>query len=511
MFPADKPSGPRPRRRAVLALVLVAGLGAGLWWWTRDAVSAPSPAPTLAALPGEGGLFGLTKVHRVQLTMTDPEWTVLEEDTFVQRGRGGGAPLSVEEGEVENDYTRESDGRLIHRGGGFGGIFPWVHAALESGGETFGDVGLRYKGNASYLAAQNQMRRNLKVKTDLFGKAPGLHGEKTLNFNAGALDPTRIRESLSYAVFRAAGVPAPRTAFAEVTLTVPGLFRRELLGLYTLVEQVNKSFAEEFLPGRTGLLLKPEGLTGGFTYYGEDWASYIRYYRPEREATPAEAARVVGLARLVAQAGDASFRREIGAYLDVENFLRYLAVNALLVNFDSFLNGRHNFMLYLDPDSNRIMFLPWDQDLSLGSFGGGRGGNPGSILDLSLARPYSGENRLIGRVLEMPEHHDRYFAIIRELLAGPFSETELLRTIGAIEQATAAALGREADAMRRRGEGANGTTGFGRGGGGIGRGPAPREFVAQRLRFVQRQLDGDSDGYVPSGGFGGGGGRGRGF
>ena len=38
------------------------------------------------------------------------------------------------------------------------------------------------------------------------------------------MDPTRGREALAYAVFRAAGVPAPRTAFAEVTLTVPGKY-----------------------------------------------------------------------------------------------------------------------------------------------------------------------------------------------------------------------------------------------------------------------------------------------
>ena len=39
---------------------------------------------------------------------------------------------------------------------------------------------------------------------------------------------------------RAAGVPAPRTAYAEVTLTVPGKFDREYLGLYTVIEQVDK-------------------------------------------------------------------------------------------------------------------------------------------------------------------------------------------------------------------------------------------------------------------------------
>ena len=406
----------------------------------------------------------------------------------------------------DNDYVRESDGRQIHRGGGFGGLFPWVRGDLQAGDALLPNVGLRYKGNASYSASQNQLRRNLKVKTDFFGKAPGLGGEKTLDFNAGAMDSSRIRESLSYAAFRAAGVPAPRTAYVEVTLTVPRLYDKEYVGLYTLVEQVNKSFAKEFLPGKTGLLLKPEGVSGGITYYGEDWSAYTATYRPDREATPEEARRVIDFARLVVRADDTEFHRELAAHLDVDEFLRYLAVNALLANLDSYLNGRHNFFLYLNPENHRIMFVPWDEDLSLGGFGG-RGGNSGAILDLSLLHPHSGQNRLIERTLAIPEYKERYLAIIRQLVATSFSKEALLKTITGLEVVTRDALARETRAMQIRGE-SPGTIGFG---GMIGRGVSPRTFVEQRLASVQRQLEGKSDGTIPSGLPGGGGRGGGGF
>ena len=54
------------------------------------------------------------------------------------------------------------------------------------------------------------------------------------------MDPAKGREVLAFSVFRAAGVPAPRTAFAEVTLTVPGKHDKEFLGLYAVVENVDR-------------------------------------------------------------------------------------------------------------------------------------------------------------------------------------------------------------------------------------------------------------------------------
>lgn len=508
MIPTGRLTLLRDRKYVWLALALML-LGLGLWLQRGRNDSSPAiaiaPAPLMRP-EDDRGLFGMTKLHHVQVTIPTSEWDVLQTDTVVGRGGRGGArggfggPFGGPAAVVEADYKRESDGRMMHRGGGFGGIFPWVSADLQAGETVLAHAGLRYKGNASYTAAQNQLRRNLKVKTDFFGKAPGWEDEKTIDFNAGALDPSRVRESLSFAVFRAAGVPAPRTAFAELTLTVPGEYEREYVGLYTVVEQVNKSFAKEFLPGGKGLLLKPEGSTGGIAYYGEDWAAYTGVYRPDREATAAESQRVIDFARLVNRADDAEFRREIGAYLEVDEFLRYVAVNALLVNLDSYLSGRHNFYLYLNPENDRFMFIPWDQDLSLGTFSGGRGGATGSVLDLSLLHPYTGQNPLISRVFAMPEMKKRYLEIVRQLVATAFSKPSLLKTIEAIETTTHEALAHESRVMAERGESTSRPSFPGI----IGRGVAPREFVEQRLVSVQLQLAGKSEGTVPSGGFGGG-------
>src|SRR5207302_2690291 len=139
--------------------------------------------------------------------------------------------------------------------------------------QTLKKVGIRYAGDITYFVSAQGAKRPLKVNFDKFADQ-NFHGLTSLQLHSMPLDPSKAREALAFAVFRAAGVPAPRTAFAEVTLTVPGQHDREYVGLYTLIEQVGGPFLKDHFKGAGGLLLKPEGLQGGLAYLGEDWKPY---------------------------------------------------------------------------------------------------------------------------------------------------------------------------------------------------------------------------------------------
>jgi spore coat protein H len=253
--------GPTLLALACAAPLLITGSSVpGIEPAPRAQVSSIDPIPEVEP-------FGLSRLISMRLEIFRDEWAALEE-TFVQRGRGGGGNAGfIEEG--EKDYVRE-DGRMVHIGSGFGGYFPWARADLTIGGSLFQNVGVRYKGNSSYTASQNQLRRNFKVKLDFHGEDETLEGQKTLNLHAGAVDRSRIRESLSYEVFRRVGVPAPRTAYATMKLTVPGLYDDEPVGVYTLIENVGKPFLRDVLPPGNGLLLKPERSVSGISYHGEN-------------------------------------------------------------------------------------------------------------------------------------------------------------------------------------------------------------------------------------------------
>src|SRR5439155_656859 len=115
--------------------------------------------------------------------------------------------------------------------------------------------------DASYMASAGGLKRSFLVDLDRFDHL-AFRGLPAIQLQGGALDPTKAREALAFALFRAAGVPAPRTALAEVTLTVPGRHDRAYLGLYTLVEPVDRAFLVDRFQTEKGLLLRPQGLRG---------------------------------------------------------------------------------------------------------------------------------------------------------------------------------------------------------------------------------------------------------
>src|SRR5262245_51982358 len=239
------------------------------------------------------------------------------------------------------------------------------------------------------------LKRPFKLDFDHFVEGQRFHKLNTVALSNHALVPSHLREALSYAIYRAAGVSAPRTAFVQMHLTVDGKHDRRFTGLYTLIEPINKTFLKTHFGSSKGLLLKPETFMpgGNVPYLGEDWEKYKEAYQPKNDATPAQQRRLIEFAKLVHRADDKTFRRKIDAYLDVDEFLRYLAVTALLVNLDSFTSMNHNYFLYLDPKTNKFQIFPWDVDMTLGGFA--FGGPADQQAQWSIVKPHMGApNRL---------------------------------------------------------------------------------------------------------------------
>jgi hypothetical protein len=210
---------------------------------------------------------------------------------------------------------------------------------------------------------------------------------------------------------------------------------------------------------------------------------------------------------LVSVGTEEEFAQEIDRFLDVDAFLKFIAVNALLSNMDSYLGFGHNYYLYLVPGKNQFVFIPWDLDLSLATWPAA--GTPEQLVDLSLLHPHAGDNRLIDRLLSLPRNKQRYLALIREQLAEVFTREQLEARLESIEKQVAEPLAREQAALASRNEprrpggdvfggrggfGARG--GFG-GGGQYGQSLPPRLFIQRRLESIEAQLAGQRSGFQP--------------
>ncbi len=471
-----------------------------LWLATCLPWLAALPTSGLAAekavAPGER-VFGVAKVVQFHLAISEKQFTAL-----APAGGGGFGPPGFAPPRKPTEGTHRNT---------FGVEFPWVKGDLSFDGQTYKEVGIRYKGNYTFMATAQSLKKSLKVDLNRNVDGQKLDGLTMLNFHCGVSDPTRAREAMSYAFFRAVGVPAPRTSLAELTLTVPGKYDKELVGVYTLVEQVNKGFLKQHFKDGTGMLLKPEGLQGGLAHLGPTWKAYENRYKPRNTPSEAQKKRLIDFTKLINTGSDEAFAKEIGSYLDIEAFLKFLAANVLLSNLDSYLGYGHNYYLYLVPETNKFVFIPWDLDLSLATWPAA--GTPEQLVQLSIHHPHAGPNKLIDRLFAIKEHKERYLAILKNLLSTHFTRKQFLENLSEIEKALKEPLAKEAKAVAARKEQRGGRFGMGFGGGQFGQTMPPRRFIEKRLESVLAQLEGKSKGFEPKPlgfGFGpppGGGGR----
>jgi spore coat protein CotH len=428
-------------------------------------------------------VFAAGKLWPVHITLSPEEFAAIQP-------RGGGFPgFGPQPKNAPLDPKRE-----VHKNQ-FGMILPWGVGTVTVGEHAYGTVGIRFKGNGTIGDASRTIKKSIKIDLDRAGGDGRFGGSRTINLHCGVTDPSKCREMLGYELYRAVGTPAPRTALAEVRLTVPGKHDKQLLGLYTIVEEVDKPFLRDRFGDDKGLLMKPEGLRE-FEDRGDSWDRYKTPYAPKRDASKDEAARMIAFAKLVHKADDATFSTDIGSYLDVDAYLRFLAATAFVANSDSFFVLGHNYCMYLHPKTKKLHFLPWDLDRAFANFP--ILGSNSQQMDMSMTHPYAGTHRLTERLLAMPDVRDRYAKLLKTLSETAFSHDQLAKRLAAAEAAVKEPRERDAKAAVERKDGVGGFPMF-------GKPPGLKTFIEKRSASVAAQVAGTSKGFLPVAGFGMGG------
>jgi hypothetical protein len=424
-------------------------------------------------------IFDPARIHTIHLRISAEGWKSLQPGAVTHKPSSKRPTPATQA--VHNDDVRTISGPA-------GARFAYVRSDIDFDGQHVSDLGIRLKGNSSYSVSTTTPRRPFKLDFERFVQGRHVAGLSSLNLNNAAFDLSQVRETLALALFREMGVPAPRTGTALVYLSVPGLYDHEYLGLYTLIEEVDHKFLKHNFERSDGLLMKPGGMRG-LVYFGDDWAAYKSRYNPKAEASPEQARRVIELARLINRADDATFARQIESYLAVDEFLRFVAVNSSITNFDSFLSTGHNYYLYCDPADRRFHFLPWDLNLSFGTYSWL--GTAEQTADVRITHAYADHNRLIERLLAIDAYAAAYRAHVRRLVEGPMSVATMNARLAAMSPVFEAAE----RAARETGKAGSAAT---RPSMGMGFRPTDlRTYIAQRTESITLQLDGKRPGYLP--------------
>lgn len=416
-------------------------------------------------------------------------------------GRGGpGMGLQAQEGQ-RNGLS------------GAGGIhFEYVHANLEFEGVPLKDVAVRYKGNGTYMDARRSGndKKSLKVDLNEFVKGQKVAGVSKLNFHNNVTDVAWMHEPLAYELYRAAGVPAPRTTYAQVTLNASGVHTNDFLGLYSIVENPDNNWAEHNFGSKKGAIFKPV-TRELFKFQGTDWAKYNQAYDPKTDLTVKQQQRVYDFARLLTDADDAEFARRLPEFLDVDEFSRFMAVTVWLSSMDSILMMGQNYVMYLHPKTDRFLFVPWDLDRAFGNFF-----SP-SPEQMSVRKAWAEDNRFLERVMKVDAVKEAYLARLTEFQGSLFQPERFAKLVDQVAALIRPVVEKEDPAKLAAFDaavsgkvsepGGNGGPGGGRGPFGMRAKPI-KAFVKERHASVADQLAGKSEGEPLGGGPGGPGGPG---
>jgi hypothetical protein len=301
----------------------------------------------------------------------------------------------------------------------------YVECDVTEGATTWRHVGIRFKGNSSLSTAWSSgiYKMPLRLNFDKFEdeypdtKNQRYHGFDSLSLSNGAMDASLLRDKLGTDVFANAGVPAPATAFYRIFIDHsegPIYF-----GLYTGIELPDDdSFLDRRFGGHEGNLYKPDGAAARW----DVWDPETLGKENNTDAADYSDAKALFDALHGDRSDAAAWRAGLEAVLDVDAFLHWLALNAVVQDWDVYGQMAHNYFLYADPsDGGRFQWIPWDHSFA---FTGDGGGMFGQSMSLGMDE-VSEQWPLIRFLLDDPMYNERYAQFVAQAVELEYTPADM--------------------------------------------------------------------------------------
>jgi hypothetical protein len=179
--------------------------------------------------------------------------------------------------------------------------------------------------------------------------------------------------------------------------------------------------------------------------------------------------------------------KKIGKNLDL--FADYLAATSLLASLDSYVGAPHNYYLLVDKADQKTRLLPWDVNKAFGTHA--MGTTSEALMQWDINRPWVSKLPLLERLFATEEFPKLYKQKMVALMEDTFTEKNLFARIATFERALKPHLTKEELAALHlgiNGEDSGLSLSTSRGA------PAIKPFIQERIKSVQAQLVGKSQG-----------------
>ncbi|WP_434036058.1 CotH kinase family protein [Formosa sp. 4Alg 33] len=292
-------------------------------------------------------------------------------------------------------------------------------------GKEWYRVGIRFKGNSSLQSSWSSgiLKLSFKLDFDEFeDEYPQIdnqrfYGFKKLSLKNNYNDKSMLREKVAADVFRDAGLAVSHTAF--YTVYVDHGDGPEYFGVYTLVEEVDDTVIDTQFSDNDGNLYKPDGDGASFASgtFSED--VFVKKTN-EDDADFTDIQDLFTALHASNRTTDPeAWRSELESILDTDTFLKYLAVNTVIQNWDTYGRMTHNYFLYNNPDTERLSWIPWDNNEAL------QRGNGQGAVSIDFSNVSSTEWPLIGYLYADDTYKAQYDAYVQETIDNAFNSSTI--------------------------------------------------------------------------------------
>ena len=350
--------------------------------WTTATHSAATP---------NYSFFDDNTVQRFDITIDEAWWAIMQEH--------------------KEEYIDNA------QGSGFSDVTPiYVPCNLEHNGINWYNVGIRYKGNSSLSNSNGNGKLPFRLKFAEFENdypeitGQNFYGFEELSVSSNFNDKSLMREKVASDLFRDFGVPCARSVFCEMYIDYgegPVYF-----GLYTVLEVVFDSAIKNEFGSNTGNCYKPDGDGASFAN-----GSYAESYF-ENKTDGTDFSDVEGLYNTVHSSlrtsNPAQWRLDMNSYLNMDDYLRYMAVNFTIQNWDTYGRMTHNYYIYNDPSTGQLNWIPWDNNEAFDE------GKMGGALSIDLSDA-TNEWPLLSYVISDPAYENQYKTYLREFIDNHFN------------------------------------------------------------------------------------------
>ena len=291
-------------------------------------------------------------------------------------------------------------------------------ATVTLNGVAYDSVGIRYKGNSTFVLPNNNGSPKVPFNIDMNYWVAGqkLLGKKKVKLANAWMDATFSKEFTASKIYRKY-LPTPEVNLSKLYV------QNDYLGLYVNTESINKQFVKKHFDEKSGVLFKcdPVQVFGQATttngepnlnWLGNDSTLYYDSYILKSDHGWEELLQLINTLN--------NNTAEIDSILNVDRVLWAFAVNSVIANLDTY-NGFyiHNYYLYQTKDG-LFQMIPWDLSESFGgALLGGVWATPNDIYEYDPFYGYTTDaasNPLLYKLLDNPQYYLQYTAHLRTII-----------------------------------------------------------------------------------------------